>query len=81
VLGCAQTKEALLIDPVLENFDRDVSLLEELQLDLKATVDSHVHADHISGASAHRLRGSQVLMPKKAGAVIIFSLTLLHLFL
>ncbi len=44
------TKEAIIIDPVLETAERDLKLLEELDLDLKYIFDTHVHADHITGA-------------------------------
>ena len=43
------TKEALIIDAVLEKVERDVALLNELGLTLKYAVETHVHADHITG--------------------------------
>ena len=43
------TKEALIIDAVLEKVERDVALLKELGLTLKYAVETHVHADHITG--------------------------------
>jgi glyoxylase-like metal-dependent hydrolase (beta-lactamase superfamily II)/rhodanese-related sulfurtransferase len=46
--------EALIIDPVLEKVDRYLQLLEELDLKLIKAVDSHVHADHITGLGALR---------------------------
>ncbi len=49
-----QTKSALLIDPVHEQFDRDMSVLAELGLTLKYVLETHVHADHITGGG--RLR-------------------------
>lgn len=42
--------EAVLIDPVFENAPRDAALLRELGLRLVATLDTHVHADHVTGA-------------------------------
>lgn len=50
------TKEAALIDPVLETVDRDLKLVEELGLTLKYVLDTHVHADHITGAGEIRAR-------------------------
>ncbi len=47
-----ESKEAVFIDPVLTQIDRDLSLLSELKLDLKYTLDTHVHADHVT-ASGH----------------------------
>jgi len=49
-----ETGEALLIDPVLETVERDLQLLKDLNLTLKATLETHVHADHLTGA--HRLK-------------------------
>lgn len=46
--------EALMIDPVLEKVDRYLQLLEELDLKLIKAVDTHVHADHITGLGALR---------------------------
>lgn len=43
------SKEAILIDPVLETVDRDVKLVTDLGLTLKYGVNTHVHADHITG--------------------------------
>jgi glyoxylase-like metal-dependent hydrolase (beta-lactamase superfamily II)/rhodanese-related sulfurtransferase len=48
--------EALIIDPVLEKVDRYLQLLQELQLDLVKAVDTHLHADHITGLGALRDR-------------------------
>jgi glyoxylase-like metal-dependent hydrolase (beta-lactamase superfamily II)/rhodanese-related sulfurtransferase len=48
--------EALIIDPVLEKVDRYVQLLRELNLKLIKAVDTHVHADHITGLGALRDR-------------------------
>ena len=53
--------EALLIDPVYEQVPRDQALLRELGLWLLATLDTHVHADHVTGAWRMRLRcGSEI---------------------
>jgi len=48
--------EALIIDPVLEKVDRYLQLLDELDLKLIKAVDTHVHADHITGLGALRDR-------------------------
>ena len=53
--------EALLIDPVFEQARRDAALLRELDLRLVATLDTHVHADHVSAAWLHQQRcGSRI---------------------
>ena len=48
--------EALIIDPVLEGVDRYLRLMEELELNLVKAVDTHLHADHITGLGALRDR-------------------------
>jgi sulfur dioxygenase len=69
LIACDETREAALIDPVLEAVDRDVALLDELGLTLKYTVETHIHADHVTGAA--RLReatGSRAAVPDKSAA-------------
>ena len=44
-------REALIIDPVLDNINEYISLLNELDLKLVKVIDTHIHADHITGAS------------------------------
>jgi len=56
LLGSEAGREAILIDPVLEKVDRYIQLLEELDLKLTKAVDTHVHADHITGLGALRDR-------------------------
>jgi sulfur dioxygenase len=50
LLGDAGTGEAVLVDPVFEQARRDLALLRELGLRLVATLDTHVHADHVTAA-------------------------------
>lgn len=45
--------EAVLIDPVLEMVDRDLKLIDELGLKLKYAVNTHCHADHVTGSGAN----------------------------
>ncbi len=42
-------REALIIDPVIENTDKYISLLNDLELKLVKVIDTHIHADHITG--------------------------------
>ena len=61
--------EALLIDPVYEQAPRDLALLDELGLRLLATLDTHVHADHVTGAWWLQQRcGSRIALASAAGA-------------
>jgi len=56
LLGDKNTKEAVLIDPVIETVERDLQLLSDLDLKLKYILDTHVHADHITGSGEIRKR-------------------------
>jgi glyoxylase-like metal-dependent hydrolase (beta-lactamase superfamily II) len=56
VLASRHGGEALIIDPVLEKVDRYLKLMEELDLKLVKAVDTHLHADHITGLGALRDR-------------------------
>ncbi len=51
ILTDTATKKALIIDSVLENHIRDKELLNKLEVDLIYSLETHVHADHITGAS------------------------------
>lgn len=56
IIADRQTKEAAIIDPVLETVDRDLKLIDELGLRLVYVLDTHIHADHITGAGEIRSR-------------------------
>jgi len=61
------TKEAAIIDPVIEMLERDLKLLNELGLKLKYVLDTHVHADHITAAGEIRNRtGAKSALSKDA---------------
>ncbi len=70
LLADSLTREALLIDPVFDHARRDAALIEELGLKLTFTLETHVHADHVTGAALlrHRL-GSQIALSRESGAV------------
>ena len=69
LLGDPRTKVAVLIDPVFELAPRDGALLVELDLELVATLDTHVHADHVTGAwILKRKFGSQIVVSADCGA-------------
>jgi len=50
LLGCADSREAILIDPVFEQHQRDAALIRELGLTVRYVLDTHVHADHVTAA-------------------------------
>ncbi|XP_029308431.1 persulfide dioxygenase ETHE1, mitochondrial [Cottoperca gobio] len=70
LLADTETKEAVLIDPVLETIDRDLMLIHELGLNLKVAVNTHCHADHITstGLMKKRLVGLKSAISKFSGA-------------
>ncbi len=54
LLASRRGGEALIVDPVLEKVDRYLALIRELDLRLVKAVDTHLHADHITGLGALR---------------------------
>jgi glyoxylase-like metal-dependent hydrolase (beta-lactamase superfamily II) len=64
LLGCPDSRSALLIDPVLETVERDLEVLQSLDLTLAWTIDTHIHADHVTGADRMRsLTGCRAASP------------------
>lgn len=64
LLGCAETGAALLIDPVVNSIDRDLAEIAALGLHLAYTVETHVHADHITAAlHLKQAVGSRIAAP------------------
>ena len=51
LIASSKGREALIIDPVLENVNEYIVLLKELDLRLVKVIDTHIHADHVTGAS------------------------------
>jgi glyoxylase-like metal-dependent hydrolase (beta-lactamase superfamily II)/rhodanese-related sulfurtransferase len=69
LLGEPRSREALLIDPVFEHARRDAALVRELGLTLRATLETHVHADHVTGAWLLRRQfGSSIMLATASGA-------------
>ena len=69
LLGDSKRGEAVLIDSVFEQARRDEALLRELGLRLVATLETHIHADHVTGAWLQKQRhGSQILLSADSGA-------------
>jgi len=68
LLADPETRDAVLIDPVLERLERDLLLLRELGLTLRYALETHVHADHVTAAG--RLReavGAKIAVGVAAG--------------
>src|SRR5262249_44997180 len=69
LLGEGRGGEAVLIDPVFEQVRRDAALIGELGLNLVATLETHVHADHVTGAWLLKRRlGSEIMLAATSGA-------------
>ena len=64
--GC----EAVLIDPVREQVNRDGQLIEELELRLRYTLETHIHADHVTGAAQLRDSMGCETVASEAGGVV-----------
>ncbi|KAG7173154.1 Persulfide dioxygenase ETHE1-like, partial [Homarus americanus] len=71
LLADANTKDAVLIDPVIELAERDAHLVSDLGLNLKYVMNTHVHADHITGTGLLKklVPGCQSLIAKVSGAI------------
>ena len=64
LIGCEETGEAVLIDPVVNSIERDLEAVAGLGLKLAWTIDTHIHADHITAALHLKERvGSRIAAP------------------
>src|ERR1700731_2653501 len=76
LLASRRGGEALIIDPVLEKVDRYIQLVSELELKLVKAVDTHLHADHITGLGALRDRTQCVTVMGERSKVDVVSMRL-----
>src|SRR6201997_4018496 len=76
ILASRPGGEALIIDPVLEKVDRYLQLIKELDLKLVKAVDTHLHADHITGLGALRDRTRCVTVMGEQSKVDVVSMRL-----
>lgn len=68
LIGCPDTRKAVLIDPVMETVERDLTAIQGLGLELAFTLETHVHADHVTSACRLRsLTGCKVAYPAADG--------------
>jgi len=69
LLGCSATGEAVIIDPVFEQVRRDAALISELGLKLVWSLETHVHADHVTGGWLLKKRlGCRIALAATSGA-------------
>ena len=72
IISSGKGREALIIDPVLEKTDQYISLLTQLELRLVKVIDTHIHADHISGLAELRDRTKRItIMAEQAPADVV----------
>lgn len=76
LLASRRGGEALIIDPVLEKVERYLKLIEELDLRLVKAVDTHLHADHITGLGALRDSTSCITVMGQQSSVDVVSMRL-----
>jgi glyoxylase-like metal-dependent hydrolase (beta-lactamase superfamily II)/rhodanese-related sulfurtransferase len=76
LLASRRGGEALIIDPVLEKVDRYIQLVKELDLHLVKAVDTHLHADHVTGLGALRDRTHCVTVMGEQSKVDVVSMRL-----
>lgn len=68
LLACENTGEAVLIDPVASEVEQYLALLQQQQFKLLYTLDTHVHADHITAANSLRVQcGSKSVLHRSSG--------------
>jgi glyoxylase-like metal-dependent hydrolase (beta-lactamase superfamily II) len=64
LIACPDTGACAIIDPVIDTAERDLSVLQSLDLQLNYTIDTHIHADHLSGAKRLKsLTGCEIAYP------------------
>jgi len=72
LISCPDTGTTALIDPVLDTVDRDLRVLQQLGLSLDYTIDTHVHADHLTGAKRLREQAnSKIVYPAMVDAACV----------
>src|SRR5436190_1353939 len=70
LLADSATRDAVLIDPVFELYARDAALVRELGLTLRCTLETHLHADHVTAAWLFHVRAGSAIVVSAAGGAI-----------
>ena len=72
IISSAKGREALIIDPVIDNTEQYIKVLKELDLKLVKVIDTHIHADHITGLNelSKRTNCSKVMGEKSKSEVV-----------
>ena len=72
LLACETTKKAAILDPVVENFRDYITIIEELGLTLNYAIDTHTHADHVTGLGKLReITGCITIMGEHSQAACV----------
>ena len=72
IISSAKGREALIIDPVIDNTEQYIKVLKELDLKLVKVIDTHIHADHITGLNelSKRTNCSKIMGEKSKSEVV-----------
>ena len=72
IISSGKGREALIIDPVIENTDKYIKILKNLDLKLVKVIDTHIHADHISGLNelSKRTKCSKIMGEKSKSEIL-----------
>ena len=72
IISSGKGREALIIDPVIENTENYINILKKLDLKLVKVIDTHIHADHISGLNElnKRTKCSKIMGEKSSSEVL-----------
>lgn len=72
ILADSKSREAVIVDPVLETVERDLHLIEELNLRLLYILETHIHADHVTGAGKiAKATGAKIALSAEAKAASV----------
>ena len=72
IISSGKGREALIIDPVIENTDKYIKVLKNLDLKLVKVIDTHIHADHISGLNelSKKTKCSKIMGERSSSEVL-----------